>query len=299
MNNLNASSSSDSTLVAVPKLCDDRSNWADYEPRIQNAMGAKGLWRHILGTATALVPYAVCNGIPMLGDGKTPATEDQIELKESKIIEFEKREYLAHHIILSTTFTRLMTKIKALKSAEDMWRHVIDDAMSKSTLHLLNAKDQLASMKLADNDDPKTHLEELRQHFQTMQQHHDNLLKIGLEMSDSRYNIIIMSSLLESYRSTLQTITTSQLVGKLSGAQLKALKADDIMSFIIKEAQHKVRNNDHTKYAESAIAAHMKKSGKSKEKGKGKEKNHLIATLKEEPRKAKVQCGKMSKRRKQ
>ena len=182
MNNLNASSSSTSTLVAVPKLCDNGSNWADYEPRIQNAMGAKGLWRHVLGTATAPVPYAVRNGVPMLADGKNLATEDQIELKESKIIEFEKREYL---VVLSTTSTHLMTKIKALKSAEDMWRHVIDDATSKSTLHLLDAEDQLASIKLADNDDPKTHLEELRQHFQTMQQRHDNLLKIGSEMSDS------------------------------------------------------------------------------------------------------------------
>ena len=267
MNILNASSSSDSTLVAVPKLRDNRSNWADYEPRIQNAMGAKGLWRHVLGTATALVPYAVSNGIHMLADGKTPATEDQIESKESKIIEFKKREYLACHIILSMTSTCLATKIKTLKSAEDMWRHVIDDATSKSTLHLLDAEDQLASMKLADNDDLKTHLEELRQ------QRHDNLLKIGSEMSDSQYNIIIMSSLPESYRSTLQTITASQLVGKLSGAQSKALKADDIMSSIIEEAQHGVINNNHTKYAESTLAARMKKSRKSKGIGKGKEKN--------------------------
>ena len=59
MNNLNASSSSDLTIIAVPKLCDNGSNWADYKPRIQNAMGAKGLWRHVLGTATAPVPYAV------------------------------------------------------------------------------------------------------------------------------------------------------------------------------------------------------------------------------------------------
>ena len=82
-----------------------------------------------------------------------------------------------------------------------------------------------------------------------------------------------MLSLPESYRSTLQTITASQLVGKLSGAQLKALKADDIMSFIIEEAQNRVINNDCTKYAESALAACMKKSGKSKGKGKEKEKN--------------------------
>ena len=128
-------------------------------------------------------------------------------------------------------------------------------------------------MKLTDNDDLKTHLEELRQHFQTMQQCHDNLLKIRSEMSDSQYNIIIMLSLPESYRSTLQTITVSQLVGKLSGAQSKALKADNIMSFIIEEAQHRVINNNCTKYAESALAACMKKSKKSKGNGKGKEKN--------------------------
>ena len=52
-----------------------------------------------------------------------------------------------------------------------MWKEVKDDAMSKSTLYLLDAEDQLASMKLADNDNPKTHLEGLKQHFQTMLQH--------------------------------------------------------------------------------------------------------------------------------
>ena len=93
--------------MAVPKLHDNGSNWADYEPKIQNAMGAKGLWRHILGTATAPVPYAVSNGIPMLANGKTPATKDQIESKESKIIEFKKREYLACHIPIHNTTSQL------------------------------------------------------------------------------------------------------------------------------------------------------------------------------------------------
>ena len=86
-----SSTNSDSTLLAVPKLRDNGSNWSDYHPRIQNAMGAKGLWRHVLGTAIAPVPYVVSEGKPMLPDGKTPATEDQVEAKESRIIEFEKR----------------------------------------------------------------------------------------------------------------------------------------------------------------------------------------------------------------
>ena len=88
-------SNSDMITLTVPKLRDDGSNWADYLPRLQNAMGAKGLWRHVEGTATAPVPFTVMNGIPMLSDGKTAATEDQIDAKESKIIDFEKREYLA------------------------------------------------------------------------------------------------------------------------------------------------------------------------------------------------------------
>jgi hypothetical protein len=69
---------SDSSTLAVPKLRDNGSNWADYQPRLQNAMGSKGLWRHVEGTATMPVPYTVSNGIPMLSDKKMPAVNHQI-----------------------------------------------------------------------------------------------------------------------------------------------------------------------------------------------------------------------------
>ena len=195
INNLNSNSSS----LAVPKLHDDRSNWANYQPRLQYAMGAKGLWRHVKGTATAPVLYAVNNRIPMLSDGKTPAMEDQIEAKESKIMELKKREYLARHILMSTMSTCVGTKIKGLAPAEDMWKVVKDDATSKSMLYLLDAEDQLSSIKLAENKDAKAHLAELKSHFQLMLQCQDNLMKIGSIMSDSQFNTIIMSSLPGSY----------------------------------------------------------------------------------------------------
>ena len=47
------------------------------------------------GTAVAPKPYAVKDGMFLQADGKSPATDEQIETKESRIIEFEKREYLA------------------------------------------------------------------------------------------------------------------------------------------------------------------------------------------------------------
>ena len=125
------------------------------------------------------------NGVPMLADEKTPASKDQIESKELKIIEYEKREYLACHILLSTTSTCLGSKIKDLKMAEAMWKTITEDATLKSMLYLLDAEDQLASMKLSDNDNPNTHLSKLKLHFQMMLQQCDNLLKIGSTLSDT------------------------------------------------------------------------------------------------------------------
>ena len=174
------------------------------------AMGPRGLWRHIEGVVTAPKLYVVADGVPVLADGKTMATEEQLESKEAKIIEYEKQEYLAQHIILSMTSVCLGAKIKDLDTAEAMWKLVKSDATSKSTLYLLNAEDQLNSMKLQDNKDTKTHLAELKQHFQTMLQRHNNLVQMGSTILDTRFNIIIMSSLPELYQPTLQMITAAK-----------------------------------------------------------------------------------------
>ena len=128
-------------------------------------MGSKGLWRHVEGTAIAPKPYALVAGIPVLADRRTPASEEQIEAREMKIVDYDKWEYLAQHIILSTTSTQLGLKIKNLKTAKEMWDMVKADATTKSTLFLLDAEDQLTSMKVADNTDPKTHLSKLMDHF--------------------------------------------------------------------------------------------------------------------------------------
>ena len=184
MSNLTINSNSDTASLSVLKLRDDGSNWADYQPRIERALKSKGLWRHVVGTAIAPKPYPLVAGVPMTVEGKT-ATEEQIKMKEARIAEFDKHEYLAQHIILSTTSTRLGSKIKELKSAKEMWAAVEADVTTKSTLYLLDAEDQLSSMKLADNNDPKAHLAELKQHFQLMLQCHENLIKMGSTPSDT------------------------------------------------------------------------------------------------------------------
>ena len=194
-----STNNSDTMTLAVPKLHDDGSNWADYEPHIQRALELKGLWRHIRGTAIVPKPYALVARVPILVDGMTQATENQIKAREMKIINYDEHKYLTQHVILSTTSTHLGNKIKNLKTSHEMWDAVKVDATTKSTLFLLDTEDQLASMGLTENDDSKAHLMEVKQHFQLMGQRHNNLLKMGSMISNSHYNMIIMSSLPESY----------------------------------------------------------------------------------------------------
>ena len=125
----------DSMSLSVPKLRDDGSNWADYEPRVERVLGMKGLWRHVVGTAIVPKPFAVVAGVPVLADGITQASDDQVESKESKFVDYDKREYLEQHVILSTTSTWLRIKLKSLKTTKEMWDVVKTDAMSKSTLY--------------------------------------------------------------------------------------------------------------------------------------------------------------------
>ena len=48
------------------------------------------------------------------------------------MMDFEKHEYLAQHIILSTTSTHLGVAIKDLQTAKEMWDAVKADATTKA-----------------------------------------------------------------------------------------------------------------------------------------------------------------------
>ena len=120
-----------------------------------------------------------------------------------------------------------------------MWDVVKADATTKGTLFLLDAEDQLASMKLAENDDPNAHLSELREHFQLMLPHCNNLTKMGSTLSDTQFNIIMMSSLPNSYQPHPQTITAAgSASATLETSSSTKMKYEDLIAFLTEEAQH-------------------------------------------------------------
>ncbi|KIM82762.1 hypothetical protein PILCRDRAFT_7666 [Piloderma croceum F 1598] len=116
------------SLFVIPKLHDDGSNWADYEPQAKNAMGVKGLMKHAEGCARQPAPLILLNDVLMSQDDPTKlATEEQLDPAEKKIDDYEWNEAHAKHIILSTTSPRLSSKIKNLTTTKAMWDAVLVD----------------------------------------------------------------------------------------------------------------------------------------------------------------------------
>ena len=93
---------------------------------------------------------------------------------------------------------------------------------------------------------------------------------MGSTLSESGFNTIIMSSLPESYQPSLQTITAAERVNKLSGGQSSGIKSDDLIEFLIEEAQHRLINEQRSKNTEIALTAYSKMKGRNK--GANKEK---------------------------
>jgi len=177
---------------------------------------------NVEGNVVVPKPYMVVNRTPVTSDGKTATAEEQIKARENANHWLRKTwiSHTTHHP--STTSNTSQHKDQDLKTAKEMWDQVKSDATTESTLYLLDVEDEVASMKLGDTKDLKTHLAEHEEHFQLMvtmvQQSHCN----GSALSNSHYQTIIMHSLPGSYWPALQDNTAAERASAASGAQVVA-----------------------------------------------------------------------------
>ena len=215
-----------SQTLSIPKLLDDGSNWVDYDIKARTAMGSKGLIRHIQGTARKPVPYTEINKVLMV-DATTPATEDQIDAKERRLEEYDQKEYLARHILLTSISPRLLASIKTLETSALMWNAIKADATSKTELHQIDTLKRLHQKKCSENDSVKTHLEELVDL-------RDKLAGMGAPVGDKDFRTIILASLPLSYRNLISAITVT--------ASLSSTTIDNnhLIRILTEEADHRL-----------------------------------------------------------
>jgi hypothetical protein len=255
---------SNSPLLVIPKLRDDGTNWADYKPRARRAMGLKGLVAHLEGRAKLPAPYILVNDVPMVSTNQDVAvTDDQIEAKEKILTEYEQREYLAQHLILSSTSPCLSQKVLHLTTAKAMWDAVSLDATTKSSLHQVDILNQLQTIKCAHSSDARAHLSEVRNHFKRLTQLREHLHVTNSPVSDSTYVSIIISSMPETYRPTVQTVKTTM---KVTGQQIAP---DDLFVIFLQEAEHHAIEGGNAK-AQAAIVAGPAAGKKGVKRGRRK-----------------------------
>jgi gag-polypeptide of LTR copia-type len=247
----------------VPKLRDDGSNWTDYETRIRRAMGAKGVLRILEGTAIVPQMYNMVGGVYVTMDGKTPASEDQIETREEKIVDYEKRSNLAEYMILTSVSSRMGSLIRNLKSAKEMWEKVKEDCTNKSTIHVIDAEAQFAAMRCSDNSDPTAHVSEMKAHLELMEKRFQNLNAIGSTWDGPRYSQAILSSLPESYRPIVQTLSVQrESTGKLPDSSA-------LYKIIVNEANHHLIQSQNGSGSAMYASDKGKKAKKLKKKFTG------------------------------
>ena len=180
-----------SQSLQIPALADDGSNWVDYQTKVQVAMGSKGLTRHLEGTAIKPSPYPITGGVAMLPSGN-PASDDQIDARETKIEEYSKKEYLAQYIIINSISAWLGTSVKEKPNAHKMWETVKADTSMKTQIHQIDMLKTMHQKRCGENDNVRTHLEELVALW-------NRLIGMGATVDEPQFHTIILSSLPESY----------------------------------------------------------------------------------------------------
>jgi hypothetical protein len=117
------------------------------------------------------IPYALINSISIVSTNLyIPAMEDPIETRERKIMEYEQKEYLAQHLILSSTLLHLSQKLLQHITVKAMWDDIKLNATTKSSLHQVNILNRLQPIKCPSSLGSKIHLSEVKSHFEKMTQ---------------------------------------------------------------------------------------------------------------------------------
>jgi hypothetical protein len=241
---------------AVLRLQDDGSSWVDYKIKAQMAMGARGLIRHVDGTAIKPKAFELESGVPVTKPGKL-ATDEEIDAKERRLDEFEQKEYMAWHIMLSTVSPHLVGMVNG-KTSSQMWTKIKKDATTKSQLHKVDTRCRLMMMRCDDKSD-------IRSHPNMMVRIWDELLGMGETVSSNDLATFIMSSLPESYCPLLSLIIHATSIAE------KTLELNEIMRIVLKEAQQRSISKHSRSSTESAMLAgnNLGKSQCGKGKGKG------------------------------
>ena len=110
-------------LTQLPKLVSDGENWLTYSERVMNAATARGLRRHLVGTALKPSTLIEKNGKFFLdASDTTPLSDDAIDKHETSVDSWEQKEAQVRELIYNTMDNATFLQIKGEKTAAALWK---------------------------------------------------------------------------------------------------------------------------------------------------------------------------------
>ncbi|OJA11038.1 hypothetical protein AZE42_07195 [Rhizopogon vesiculosus] len=149
---------SGSGIYAVPKLTD--RNWVEFKTKTVMSLTARGLNRHLTGTVKVPKPLKLsADGTKtLLDDGKTEATEAEIETNLTLVDMHEQKEALAIQHLYATVPNSVMIQVQNKGSVAEIWKAICLIYEGKSDMVQVDTRARLQSMKCSKKDDVKSHL---------------------------------------------------------------------------------------------------------------------------------------------
>jgi len=206
--------STDSTstikVTSLPKLAADGSNWSTYQDHVVNAIKAKGLRRHLLGTVHKPEDLEERNRGFFKPKTESPLTDDQLEAHENEIDAYEQKEAMLHEIIYGTVNRSTFVQIKGAATAANVWKKLQSIHANKGSMFEMDLITQLQTIRYSDGNSMRTHLTK-------MTELRDHLAEIGAPITDASFNSYIRTllSLTPHYQPLFATLsTTARETGK-------------------------------------------------------------------------------------
>jgi hypothetical protein len=258
-------STSDNTTIKVtqlPKLSSDGENWLTYHERVFNAATARGLRRHLVGTALKPSSVVEKDGKYYLKlDDPEPLAEDALDKHEASVDSWEQKEAQVRELIYNTVDNSTFLQIKGEKTAADLWKKLTSIHGNKGAQFEEYLLGKLQTARYTESDDMRTHLT-------TMNTLRERLSEIGSPISDVQFNAYIRTSLslVQRYQPLLTTLSTTARQTK------SALSSSDLVWHLVEEA-NTMKLEASVNKSHAALAAANGRSNKgSSDKGRSRDK---------------------------
>ena len=145
-------------VTSLPKLAADGSNWITYQDHIVNAIKAKGLHRHLLGTVCKPEELEEWTRKFYKPEIMLPLTDDKLEAHKNLIDTYEQKEVMLCEIIYETINRSTFIQIKGKPTAANIWKKLQSIHTDKGSMFETDLLTQLQTICFSDGDSMQTHL---------------------------------------------------------------------------------------------------------------------------------------------